>query len=176
MDVLKRCSRCLTPKPLDHFPRDSRTADQRHSWCRPCMNDYRREWLARNPHQQQRRRDGARRRYHAHREDRVIAARINRRDKKPTRLQTKHTVEPYRPPSCVEVVDAEPFRDFLAVMYPGMNAGEIATLIAFAVSDRRLREIFRGAATVELDTVDRFFTRGLGRPDLLNAVYPWESA
>lgn len=87
------------------------------------------------------------------------------------------TYDPYRGPSCGEVVDVAPFRSYLRTEYPDMNANQVAVAIGYAVSDRRLREILNsGTTTIELDTVDRFFTRGLARPDLLNVIYPMEFA
>lgn len=78
----------------------------------------------------------------------------------------------YTGPSRTEVVDAEPLRAYIRHEFPGVNANELAIEIGYAVPDRRLREVLNGQERIELDTVDRFFTVGLGRPDVLNDVYP----
>lgn len=84
----------------------------------------------------------------------------------------------YRPPSAhYDVVDAGPFLEFLRSTFPGWAANELAELTGHAASARRLQDILAcRQTTIELPTVDRFLTRGLGRPDLLNALYPWGAA
>ena len=35
---MKRCPDCGVTKPLDDFPRNKRTVDGRHPYCKPCHN------------------------------------------------------------------------------------------------------------------------------------------
>lgn len=172
-EVLKMCSRCRTPKPLGEFGPSKRMADGLTSYCRPCMNDYRREWLKRNPDAYQRRLAGQRRRYAEQRERRAVNARIMRRDKTgAARTQRKNTIDPYRGVSKHDVVPAAPFVEWLCDAFPlDWTLGEIADVLK--VPERRLRGILHyGTANVSLDLVDRALTIGMGRPDLLNVLYP----
>jgi hypothetical protein len=80
---------------------------------------------------------------------------------------------PYRPPHKNEVVPAAPLRTFLVQRFPGWESFEIAAVAHHAVSPRLLYRVFHQQAQVlELDAVDRLLTAGLGRPDLLNTLYP----
>jgi hypothetical protein len=79
----------------------------------------------------------------------------------------------YRRPTRVEVVAPEPLLEFLSARFDGWQSFEIAALAGEAVSERWLsRLMYERPAVVELDAVDRFLTHGLGRPDLLNDLYP----
>jgi hypothetical protein len=79
----------------------------------------------------------------------------------------------YRRPTRVEVVTPEPLLDFIGARFDGWESYEIAAVAGEAVSERWLSRLLRERpAVVELDAVDRFLTLGLGRPDLLNDLYP----
>ena len=174
--VLKMCARCRTPKTLEEFPKAPRMTDGRHSYCRACMNEYRREWLKANPDKRAQRRANARRRYREIKAERVTAARIGRRGRNGnTRTQRKNTIEPYLPVSCKDVVPAAPFAQYVGELFPGWTPGELAVLLA--IPERRVRDLLEyGAEAVTLDLVDRALTIGLGRPDVLNALYPYEDS
>jgi hypothetical protein len=76
-------------------------------------------------------------------------------------------------PTRVEVVAPEPLLEFIGARFDGWESYEIAALAGNAVSERWLSRLIRERpAVVELDAVDRFLTLGLGRPDLLNDLYP----
>lgn len=104
----------------------------------------------------------------------TVAKRMHRRAKQPSNMRpNRPTKEAYKGPSCAEVVDVAPLLAFIDDRFPGLTPSEVAREIGYAVSERRLRAVFyEGQMTMELDTVDRFLTQGLGRPDLLNAIYP----
>jgi hypothetical protein len=72
------------------------------------------------------------------------------------------------------IVDAEPFLAFLAEAFPDASPEELAALTG--IPSRRFREFAMGKAVVSLDLIDRAFTKGLGRPDLVVALYPMETA
>lgn len=79
----------------------------------------------------------------------------------------------YRKPTRVEVVAPEPLLEFIGARFDGWESYEIAAMTGQAVSERWLSRLIRERpAVVELDAVDRFLTLGLGRPDLLNDLYP----
>ena len=83
----------------------------------------------------------------------------------------------YEDPRWWEVgVDAEPLVTYLRDTFPGWSAWDIYQQTHHAVSDRLLRALLDGdRPRLALDSVDRFLTIGLGRPDLLNALYPMEA-
>jgi hypothetical protein len=176
-EMVKRCVRCEEAKPLDAFPNAPRMVDGKHSYCRSCMNAYRREWERnRNPEQRARRRANARRQYAARRTERVIASRMRHRASSgAVKRNRKGTVEPYEPVSAKDAIPAAPFATWIVEMFPGWTLGEVAGLLA--VPERRLREVVEyGTERITLDLVDRALTIGLGRPDLLNTLYPVEAA
>jgi len=81
----------------------------------------------------------------------------------------------YRPPSKADVVPAEPLLRYLRHAFHGWKPGEITSAHG-GVIGRRLLEAFNGRQDMlDLDAVDRFLTIGMGRPDLLNELYPLES-
>ena len=77
----------------------------------------------------------------------------------------------WAPPSSQETVDPAPFLAYLAYRFPTWDLEELARLMG--ISSRRMRDWAHGDRA-ELDAVDRALTRGLGRPDLLNVLYPVE--
>jgi phage FluMu protein Com len=90
----------------------------------------------------------------------------------PKRTVAGHEIaHSYRPPSGrYDGVDAGPFVAWLTYTFAGWEPFEIAHVLG--IPDRRIRELFSGAPRVTLDLVDRALTQGLGRPDLLNDLYP----
>lgn len=48
----KRCGRCHETKPLDEFCVTARSTGKRHSYCRPCLREWRREWTRAHPDRQ----------------------------------------------------------------------------------------------------------------------------
>ena len=54
---LKWCPRCHQQKSLDDFGVARKRPDGRMAFCRPCWSDYRKEYMARNPDQAQKKRD-----------------------------------------------------------------------------------------------------------------------
>jgi hypothetical protein len=100
-------------------------------------------------------------------------------------LEARETGEPFRPPPPPEpkpkprpkpeiYVNAGPLAAYLRMTFPHLPASEIA--LALTVPERRLRPIMAGTDDrVTLAWVDKAVTRGLGRPDLLNQLYPVDS-
>jgi hypothetical protein len=79
-------------------------------------------------------------------------------------------------PSRAETVPAAPLRAYIGRRFPGFEAGEVAVAVGEAVSYKGLHRLLTDRVDrIELDFVDRFLTRGLGRPDLLDALYPYEA-
>lgn len=74
------------------------------------------------------------------------------------------------PPSALETVDPAPFIAYLDRAFVGWTREELARVIG--VPSRRLRDWGDQGMRAELDAIDRALTKGLGRPDLLNALYP----
>lgn len=69
-----------------------------------------------------------------------------------------------------ERLNPEPFRTWLTETFPGVDAVQLA--YALRMDLKTLRNILEGVyATVSLPVVDGVVTR-LGRPDLLNDLYP----
>lgn len=88
-------------------------------------------------------------------------------------------VDAYRPPANRQegLVGVGPLREFVRVTFPGWTPEEVAAATRHAVSTRRLRALLNDETTlVRLTTADRLLTAGLGRPDLLNTLYPPEAA
>jgi hypothetical protein len=75
-----------------------------------------------------------------------------------------------------ERLPAEPLVEFFKRWFPvEWSEYEIAGRSRGTLHSRTVRNLLAGLQTeVELSHVDRFFTVGLGRPDLLNAVYPMD--
>lgn len=70
-----------------------------------------------------------------------------------------------------EIVDAGPFVEWFTREFPRTSVRELS--YALKVPERHLQALKAGeGATVSLDFVDRAVTLGLGRPDILNALYP----
>jgi hypothetical protein len=93
----------------------------------------------------------------------------------PLRRKLAGTTVPdnYTAPSKVETVPAEPLRVYLEKRFPNYDASAMLLAVRGAVSDKGLRRLFNDRVpTIELDFADRLLTLGLGRPDLLNALYP----
>ena len=67
---------------------------------------------------------------------------------------------------------AEPLLAWLASAFPGETAEQLEARTG--VNAKRFRDIRAGQMSVDLATVDRIFTLGLGRPDLVAALYPVE--
>jgi hypothetical protein len=71
-----------------------------------------------------------------------------------------------------EYVDPAPFLQWLNETYPDKTIMELVAMLP--IDERRLRFLVGGAfETVAITTIDRVLT-GLGRPDLLNMLYPLE--
>lgn len=71
-----------------------------------------------------------------------------------------------------EIVDTTPFVEFLDAVYPDASSEQLESI--FGIPSTRFRELRRGKGNVSLDLIDRAFTIGLGRPDLVAALYPLE--
>lgn len=70
-----------------------------------------------------------------------------------------------------EILDAGPFVEWLTREFPRTSVRELS--YALKVPERHLQALKAGEeARVSLDFVDRAVTVGLGRPDILNALYP----
>lgn len=83
----------------------------------------------------------------------------------------------FRPtnPHTFTTMPVDDFLQFVTLIFPNHGPSELFKLTT--VSERRWNEIFtRRTPTVELDTVDRFVTKGLGRPDLLNILIPYQES
>lgn len=84
------------------------------------------------------------------------------------------TDEPdYEPPTTSNRVPSEPFRALLAEMFPHADALEVAALLGWDSAHAR-RVIAGEYDRICLHVVDRLLTEGLGRPDLLDVLYPLE--
>jgi hypothetical protein len=99
-----------------------------------------------------------------------------RRENRPAQFVGHAKFEPYRPPSCVDSVPAEPFRVWLERTFAGWTLEEIARAAGYSLPVRRLYGVLHEQDTVSLDAVDRFCTVGLGRPDVVNVLYPYQEA
>lgn len=107
-------------------------------------------------------------------------ARDRRRGGPPTRtyplrrkLAGARVPDTYTGPSHAETVPAEPLRRYLHYRFPDLDVQAIHLAVKGAVSDRGIYRLLNNRAeTVELDFADRLLTLGLGRPDLLNVLYP----
>jgi hypothetical protein len=84
------------------------------------------------------------------------------------------TAEAFRPLSKLDTVDVEPLRRYLAQRFYGWDEEEVRALLTISVSDRVLYRVLYEADRVSIDVVDRLLTHGMGRPDLLEALYPAE--
>jgi hypothetical protein len=45
----KRCARCQERLPIGDFRPNAKLRDGLHSWCRPCCDEYRRQWRSAHP-------------------------------------------------------------------------------------------------------------------------------
>lgn len=73
----------------------------------------------------------------------------------------------------VDLVNAAPFAAFIHREFPGTTCLDIAE--AMGTTDRSIRRLLSGVEPhVTLAWVDRCLTLGMGRPDLLNTIYPLE--
>jgi hypothetical protein len=94
-----------------------------------------------------------------------------------TSRQSPATFGGYIPPARHrDMLPAEPLVEFFKRWFPvEWTEYEIAGRSRGTLHSRTVRNLLVGLQTeVELSHVDRFFTFGLGRPDLLNAVYPMD--
>jgi hypothetical protein len=92
------------------------------------------------------------------------------------RLQTATpTAEPFRPLNKFDTVDVGPLRQYLVQRFHGWDAEEVRALLTISVSDRALYRVLYEKDRVSIDIVDRLVTHSLGRPDLLEALYPTEA-
>lgn len=53
LDATKRCSACRADKPLHEFSPVSKDKRKRHTYCKPCMREYRARWVKANPERAQ---------------------------------------------------------------------------------------------------------------------------
>jgi hypothetical protein len=127
-------------------------------------------------YREQKRRQGAEASKRRDREERNEAERFyywKKAGDRPRARSMIPTRQHYRKPARAEVVTPEPLLEFIGARFDGWNCYEIAALAGDAVSERWLSKLMlERPAVVELDAVDRFLTLGLGRPDLLNDLYP----
>lgn len=80
----------------------------------------------------------------------------------------------YVPPDAIgELVDGAPLRDFARLAYPRLDTSTLAQL--FRMDMHTARRVFEEERRVALHVVDRALTVGLGRPDLLNVLYPFDA-
>jgi hypothetical protein len=101
----------------------------------------------------------------------LIGRRITSRSEQTTRRFT-NAIDAFRMEYCS--LDAGPFVDWIRETYPTLTVIDISILIG--VDQRQLRELLHyGHKSVSLRLVDRAFTN-IGRPDLLNTLYPLEEA
>lgn len=201
MDV-KRCSRCGFNKPVTYFHvrrrNDDGTPRTYLSRCKACMREVNREvngHRPRKPAMTHAERLARKREKYAARmtvlsadpaalaewreylrvKEKLRRERLGAKQYPPRTAWQDGTpiAGAYEPPSRREIVDPAPFVDFLARAFPGWTYESLGALLG--LPPRRLREWAEyqgGNAT--LDAVDRALTRGLGRPDLLNTLYPVE--
>jgi hypothetical protein len=196
---LKECSYCHLWKSLDHFfPKEYDDRRQVRLWssrCKLCHKVVQRRKAGYNarkpamtPEQQHARRLEL---YEArmaviradpellaaHREDMRVKEKLRRerngsKTYPPRRKQNGKPIDrAYAPVSSKDALDAAPFIQWLRREFPGTPIPDIARQIA--LPERHLRDLFGGVTDrVTLDFVDRAVTRGLGRPDALNTIYP----
>jgi hypothetical protein len=193
---MKWCPRCQRWLSLDAFAAYS--SGRVATACRPCRRAYVEEYRARpevrarglalarerhrarmatDPEYRAKKRRAARRASKRRdRDERNEAARFyywKNAGERPRAKARFPTRQHYQKPTRVEVVEPEPLLEFIGARFDGWNCYEIAALAGDAVSERWLsRLMLDRPAVVELDAVDRFLTLGLGRPDLLNDLYP----
>lgn len=72
-----------------------------------------------------------------------------------------------------EWVDAQPMLDFLDAAFGAIEPRDLAVMLK--VESHRITHL-REQKRVSISVVDHVLTAGLGRPDLLNALYPMEGA
>ena len=105
---------------------------------------------------------------------------IPRRFRREGRTYFEQGMETYRAPSKMETLPVGPLRDFILSQFPGWEAHEVAQATGYVLNPDTLRRLLGdklgNGEVVALDLADRLLTKGLGRPDLLNALYPPEQA
>jgi hypothetical protein len=113
------------------------------------------------------------------------AARQRERRAKRTRPRTRPPRPPRRTPTTVngtwqppgsnsDLVDTGPLLNYLTAAFPGLDHVAYADLLKMDVS--LMRRLLNGEhGHITLHVVDRALTHGLGRPDLLTALYPPEA-
>lgn len=173
-EVLKRCSRCRDCKPLEQFPRDKRTIDGRHSYCKRCMNAYRREWLARNPQQRKAKLRRQRERYAIHREEILTTNRIRQRERAQSTKRSGAALEAYVPlnkNATLPLVPVGPFAEWTEREFPGWQTSALAERLQ--IHEDTLRRIRSGHQTVSLHIVDQAFVAA-DCAHLLALLYPLE--
>lgn len=200
----KRCSRCRVLKPNGQFNARSYGPDGwprlRVSACKVCKRQRQRQLTGAKPRKKltpeqrtlNRRATAKRQRERiksdpelltAYRVKKRIEARA-RRDRKrggparqyPRRVQELEASDAYRAPSKRDAVPVGPLRAYLLALFHDWTSEEINTRLRHAVDDRALRRILRERDHVSIEIVDRLLTHGLGRPDLLDVLYPMEEA
>lgn len=104
----------------------------------------------------------------------LIPKRFRRERPADLRKVSRATYDGYVAPSSKDAVSAAPLRAYLYQRFPGWKAEEIHAVVQGSVSPRGLWRVLtaEGNDHVTLDLADRLLTLGLGRPDLLNTIYP----
>jgi hypothetical protein len=106
----------------------------------------------------------------------LIPRRFARRKHEDRPAQTPARYEAYKKPTNAEMVSADPLRQFLLDAFPGWEEREIIAILGDSVSRHAVENVLRGQDRIQLDMADRLLTGGLGRPDLLDVLYPDETA
>jgi hypothetical protein len=109
--------------------------------------------------------------------DARVAARMNRRKYGEGAIferRSSKAVEAWKAAGATtDLVDAGPFVRFVRQAFPKADTLEIARVLDMDSSEAR-RVFDGGQARVSLVLVDRLLTHGLGRPDLVAALYPMD--
>jgi hypothetical protein len=103
----------------------------------------------------------------------LVDQRIRYHTEHDARWITPNAVESYQPPTGTvdESVEALPFVLWVSGTFPGLSSEELGPRLL--IDPRRLDAMFGGdQQRVSLHVVDRALTTGLGRPDVLNSLYP----
>jgi flagellar biosynthesis GTPase FlhF len=99
--------------------------------------------------------------------DKLIDARIRYRDQADPRFAHSDAAEAFV--DIHDYVPIEPFLDWLAVTFDGDVPGEFVELVGHDMKR------FRDRDAISLGIVDRIVTHGLGRPDLVESLYPYDT-
>lgn len=103
-----------------------------------------------------------------------VYARMVRRMRMGSVISQASAFEAWEPAgSKTDLVDAAPFVAFVKGAFPGIDAARMAKVLALDFTQVK-RIVFDGQPHVTLHVVDHAVTKGLGRPDLLNVLYPVE--